>query len=41
MRKLSTSRTKQCKWNFGFSLEFVEKKYELYTPTRKERDTWV
>ena len=29
------------KWNFGFQLEFPEKTYELYTPTRKERDKWV
>ena len=30
-----------CKWNFGFSVEFPEKTYELYAPTRKERDKWV
>jgi hypothetical protein len=28
-------------WNFGFSLELVERTYELYAPTRKERDKWV
>lgn len=31
-----------CKWNFGFKLEFgAEQSYELYSPTRKERDNWV
>ena len=30
-----------CKWNFGFVLEFAEREYELYAPTRKERDKWV
>ena len=30
-----------CKWNFGFSLEFPEKTYELYAPNRKEREKWV
>ena len=32
----------QAKWNFGFMLEFTgERTYELYSPTRNERDRWV
>ena len=37
----SKSKLRMCKWNFGFSLEFPEKTYELYAPTRKEREKWV
>ena len=40
LRKMSGKIT-TCKWNFGFSVEFPEKTYELYAPTRKERDKWV
>ena len=38
---MSTSKVTYCKWNFGFSLQFPEKTYELYAPTRKEREKWV
>ena len=32
----------QSKWNFGFQVEFQgERSYELYAPTRHERDKWV
>ena len=31
----------KCKWNFSFSLSFDDKKYELYAPTRADRDQWV
>ena len=37
----SKSKLKMCKWNFGFALEFPEKTYELYAPTRKDRQKWV
>lgn len=35
------SAVTHCKWNFGFELEFNDRTYELYSPTRKERDWWV
>ena len=38
---MSTSKVTYCKWNFGFMLKFPEKTYELYAPTRKEREKWV
>jgi hypothetical protein len=41
LKRMSTSETRRCMWNFGFSLELVERTYELYAPTRKERDKWV
>ena len=41
LRRMSTSKVTYCKWNFGFSLQFPQKTYELYAPTRKEREKWV
>ena len=41
LRKMSATRATLCKWTFGFTLEFPEKTYELYSPTRRERDKWV
>ena len=41
LRRMSTSKVTYCKWNFGFMLKFPEKTYELYAPTRKEREKWV
>ena len=33
--------SKQCSWNFAFILTFRDKAYELYAPTRADRDHWV
>ena len=41
LRKLSGMKVKECKWNFAFLLSFREKTYELYAPTRSDRDEWV
>ena len=30
-----------CQWNFMFELEFTDRKLELYSPTRIDRDKWV
>ena len=32
---------RHCGWNFAFSLEFSDRTYELYAPTRADRDEWV
>ena len=32
---------KRCSWNFPFKLEFKERTYELYAPTRGDRDQWI
>ena len=30
-----------CIWNYGFSLETVERNMELFAPTRKDREKWT
>ena len=32
---------RHCGWNFALSLEFSDRTYELYAPTRADRDEWV
>lgn len=41
MRKYCHNESQACRWNFGFKLVFREKTYELYAPTRSDRDQWV
>ena len=36
--KIAHGKIKQCSWNFGFILTFKQKQYELYAPTRSDRD---
>lgn len=36
-----TSEVGQCQWNFPFHLAFADKEYELYAPTRTDRDEWI
>ena len=36
-----TAEVGQCQWNFPFLLVFADKEYELYAPTRADRDEWV
>ena len=38
LRKISQSKIKTCQWNFAFQITFKDKAYELYAPTRKDRE---
>ena len=37
-RRVLHKEMKQCSWNFAFRLAFTDKEYELYAPTRKDRE---
>ena len=41
MRRRLTAEVGQCQWNFPFSLQFQDKEYELYAPTRNDREQWI
>ena len=41
MSKLRADENEMCQWNFMFELEFTDRKLELYSPTRIDRDKWV
>ena len=40
-RRVMHKEMQHCSWNFAFKLGFVDKEYELYAPTRKDREQWV
>jgi hypothetical protein len=31
----------RCSWNFPFKLTFTDKEYELYAPSRSDREKWI
>ena len=41
LRKVMKDKIKTCQWNFAFQITFKDKTYELYAPTRKDREQWV
>ena len=41
LSRLAHGRCKKCEWDFGFILTFRSKQFELYSPTRLDRDSWV
>ena len=41
MRRRMTSEIGSCQWNFPFLMAFEDKEYELYAPTRNDREQWV
>ena len=41
LAKFAHGKSQRCKWNFGFTLTFTQKQFELYSPTRTDRDSWV
>lgn len=40
-RRKLVSSVMRCAWNFPFKLSFRDKEYEMYAPTRGDRDQWV
>jgi len=36
-----TQELTRCSWNFPFKLIFKEKEYELYAPSRGDREKWI
>ena len=41
MRSVFVNEIKSCPWNFSFLLVFKDKEYELYAPTRADREQWI
>ena len=41
LRRVLQDSVKKCAWNFAFILSFTDKEYELYAPTRSDRDQWI
>lgn len=40
-KSLLSKKVAKCSWNFPFSLKFTDRIYELYAPTRNDRDKWL
>lgn len=40
-RRALQEKVVRCSWNFPFVIEFPDKQYECYAPTRNDRDEWV
>ena len=38
IRKFMKSEITRCNWNFPFTVTFDDKEYELYAPTRADRE---
>lgn len=41
LRKYMKKEITRCNWNFPFTVTFEDKEYELYAPTRADREQWV
>ena len=41
LKRLMRDEVGRCNWNFPFNVSFEEKTYELYAPTRADREQWV
>ena len=41
LRRITHKSISRCSWNFPFTLSFTDNEYELYAPTRSDRDKWI